>query len=89
MQFWGAARLITKTPIQVLSGEISKISKNNYFEEHLETSTSKLYLKKTPTQVFSCEFCELFANTFFVKDPKTTGSKTALIKLQAKRPEGM
>ena len=87
MQFWGAARLITKTPIQVLSGEISKICKNNYFEEHLETSGT--LFKKTPTQVFSCEFCELFANTFFVKDPKTTGSKTALIKLQAKRPEGM
>ena len=89
MQFWGAARLITKTPTQVLSGKISKIFKNNYFEEHLETSTSNLYLKKTPTQVFSCKFCELFRNTFLVKDPKATGSKTALIKLQAKRPEGI
>ena len=46
LQFWGPATLLKKTPIQVLSCEIRKLFKNNYFEEHLWTSASKHYLKR-------------------------------------------
>ena len=45
LQFWGTATLLRKTPTQKLSSEIPKIFNNNYFEEHLQTSTSKPYLK--------------------------------------------
>ena len=38
--------VIKKAPIQVISCEICKIFKNNYFEDHLWTATSKLYLKR-------------------------------------------
>ena len=40
------AILLKKSPTQVLSCEICKLFKNNYFEYHLWTSTSKLYLKR-------------------------------------------
>ena len=40
------ATLLKKTSTQVLSCEICKLFKNNYFEEHLWTSTSQLYLKR-------------------------------------------
>ena len=53
-----------------------QIFKNNYFQEHLWMTDSKLYLKETPTQVFSCEFCELFNNTHFREHLQTAGSKT-------------
>ena len=43
-EFWGPATLLKKTPTQVLSCEICKLFKNNYFEEHLMTSASKFYL---------------------------------------------
>ena len=46
LQFWGPATLLKKTPTQVLSCEICKLFKNNYFEEHLWMSASKLYLKR-------------------------------------------
>ena len=46
LQFWGPATLLKKTPTQVLSCEIYKLFKNNYFEEHLWTSASKHYLKR-------------------------------------------
>ena len=34
-KFRGPATLLKKTPTQVLSCEICKLFKNNYFEEHL------------------------------------------------------
>ena len=60
----------------MLSCEIGKHFKNNYFEEHLWTSASKFSWKKTPTYVFSCEYCELFKNTYFVDDLQTADSET-------------
>ena len=38
LQFWGPAT-------QVLSCKICKLFKSNYFEEHLSTSASKVYLE--------------------------------------------
>ena len=61
----GVWSFINKTLTQVLSCEIYKLFKNNYFEEHLRASASKNYLKKTRRQVLSCEFCELFKNINF------------------------
>ena len=60
----------------LLSCEICKLSKNNYFEEHLWTSAAKLYLKRDSKTGFFFEFCELFKNTYFVKDLRTAGSVT-------------
>ena len=62
------------SPTHVFSCEICKLFKSNYFEEHLWTSASKLYLKTDPAQVFSCEFFELVKNTYFVEDLWTAGS---------------
>ena len=45
-QFWGPVTLLKKTPTELLSYEISKLFKSNYFEEHLWMSSSKLYLKR-------------------------------------------
>ena len=73
---WGPAILFKKTPTQILSSEICDIFKNNYFEEHLWTTTSKLYFKRDSTQMFSCEFCELFKNSYFVEHLLTAGSET-------------
>ena len=85
LKFWGPVTLLKKIPTQVPSCEICKLFKNNYFEQHLWMSASKLlnlflfliFLKKeTPTKVFSCEFCKLFKNTYFVEYLQTTGSET-------------
>ena len=46
LQFWGPATLLRKTSTLMLSCKVSKIFKNNYFEEHLWTSASKPYLKR-------------------------------------------
>ena len=46
LEFWGPATLLIKTLTQQLSFEICKLFKNNYFEEHLWTSSSKHYLKR-------------------------------------------
>ena len=77
MQFWGPATLLKKTPTQVLSCEICKLFKNNYFEEHLWMSASKLYLKRDyNTGVFLWTL--LFKNTYFVEDLQTAGSETSV-----------
>ena len=53
LEFSGSATLLKKTLRQVLSCEIWKIFKSNYFEEHLWTTGSKLSLKRdTNTGVF-------------------------------------
>ena len=75
----GPWNFIKKTPTQVLSWEICKLYRNNYFEEHLSMSPSKLYLKRDSTQVFSCEFCELLKNTYFVEDLQMAGSETRVL----------
>ena len=67
LQFWGPATLLKKTPAQVLSREIYKLFKNNYFEEHLWN---------TRTQLLSCEFCELFKNIYFLEYLQTASSET-------------
>ena len=51
LKFRGSAALLKKTPTEVLSNEICKLSEftnfqNNYFKEHLGMSASKLYLKR-------------------------------------------
>ena len=46
LQFWGPATLLKKTLTQVLCYETCKLFKNNYFEEHVWTSTSKPYLRR-------------------------------------------
>ena len=58
----------------MLSCVICEIFKNNYFEEHLWTTASKLIEKETPTQVFSSEFCELFKSIYFKEHLQTLGS---------------
>ena len=55
----------------MLSCEICKLFKSNYFEEHLWVFASKW----TATQVFSREFNELFKSTYFVEDLQTAGSE--------------
>ena len=50
-QFWGPAALLKKTRTQVLSREIYKLPKNNYFEEHLWNAASKHYLKRDSNTV--------------------------------------
>ena len=47
LQFWEPETLLQKTPTQVLSREIYKLFKNNYFEEH----PSKRYLKRDSNTV--------------------------------------
>ena len=44
--FWRPATLLKKTRTQVFPSKICKHFKNNYFEEHLWTQTSKYYLKR-------------------------------------------
>ena len=51
LQLWEPATLLKKAPTQVFSCEICKLFKNNYFEEHLWTSASKLYLKRVSNTV--------------------------------------
>ena len=51
LQLWEPATLLKKAPTQVFSCEICKLFKNNYFEEHLWTSASKLYLKRDSNTV--------------------------------------
>ena len=65
----------------MLSCEICEIFKDNYFEEHLWTTASKLIKKETLTQMFFCEFCELFKNTYFKEHLRTAGSKTSEVSL--------
>ena len=45
-QFWGPGTLLKKTPTQMLSCEIYKLFKSNYFEEHQWTSAFKQDLKR-------------------------------------------
>ena len=72
-----ACNFIKVTPTQVLSCEICKFFKNNYFEEHLWVSASKLYLKGDyNTGVFLWTL--LFKNTYFVEDLQTAGSETSV-----------
>ena len=78
LQFWGAATLLKKSPTQVLSCEICKLFKNNYFEDYLWMSASKRYLKRDSNTGVSREFCELFKNTYFVEDLRRAGSETTV-----------
>ena len=53
LQFWRPVTLLKTTSTLVLSCEMWKIFKNNYFEEHLWATAFKLYLKTgTNTGVF-------------------------------------
>ena len=92
-QFWGPETLLRKTPTEVLSSEIWKIFKNNFFEEHLWSTASKLYLKRD-TGVFMWilwiiqehQFCIASTNGWFWN---TSAGALFLIKLQAQQPEGL
>ena len=53
LQLWEPSTLFKKAPTQVFSCEIWIPFKNNYFEEHLWTSASKLYSKRDSNTVFS------------------------------------
>ena len=53
LHFWGSATLLKNTPTQMIPREICEIFKKNYFEKHLWTTASKLYLKRdSNTDVF-------------------------------------
>ena len=57
LPFRGPATLLKKTPTQMLPCEICKLSEftnfqNNYLEEHLWMSASKLYLKRDSSKGF-------------------------------------
>ena len=69
LQYWG--NLLNKTPTQELSYEIFK---TNYFEEHLWTIASKLYLKRDSSTdfflwilwiIWKQVFCRASANGWF------------------------
>ena len=65
MQFWEPSTLLTKTPTQAFSCEIWKLFKINYFEGHLWTSASKLYLKRNSnTGVFLWILCIIREHLF-------------------------
>ena len=79
LRFWGPATLLKKTPTQMLSFEICKLFKSNYFEEHLWTSASKLYFKRdSNTSVFLRIFwiIQEHRNIYIVEDIRTAGSET-------------
>ena len=69
LEFWGPATLLKKTPTQMHPYEICKLFNNNYFEEHLWTST--LFKKRL-------ELCILWIvqEHYFVEDLRTADSKT-------------
>ena len=46
LQFWESATLLKKALTHTFSSEICKLFKNNYFEEHLRSSSFKPYLKR-------------------------------------------
>ena len=76
LQFWGPATLLKKTQTQILSCEIWKLYKNNYFEDNLWTSVSKLYLKRDSNTGAFLWFLWIIQEHLFVKDLQTTGSET-------------
>ena len=76
LQFWGPATLLKKTQTQTLSCEIWKLYKNNYFEDNLWTSVSKLYLKRDSNTGAFLWFLWIIQEHLFVKDLQTTGSET-------------
>ena len=67
LQFWRPATLSKKTPTQVLSREIYKLFKNNYFEEHLLNAASKHYLKKLEHSCFLVNFVNYSRTSIFKK----------------------
>ena len=79
LEFWGPAALLKRTLAQLLSCEIYKLFKNNYFKEHLWMSASKHYLKRDSNSGASCEFCKLFKNTYFLEDLQTACSETPVM----------
>ena len=76
LQFWGPATLLKKTPTQVLSCEIYKLFKNNYFEEHLWTSASKYCLKRDSNTGAFLWVLWVVQNTYFLEDLETASSET-------------
>ena len=56
--------------------EICEIFKNNYFEEHLWATASKLYLKRDSNTDVFLWICELYKNIYFVEHLQTAGSET-------------
>ena len=80
----GSATLLRKTPRQMLSCEICEIFKNNYFEEHLWPSASKLYLKRdSNTGVFLWILWRIYKQLVL----KHLCGGLSFIKMQARQPE--
>ena len=76
LQFWGPATLLKKTPTQVLSCEIYKLFKNNYFEEHLWVSASKHYLKRDSNTGAFLWILWIIQDHLFLEDLQMTSSET-------------
>ena len=80
----GSATLSGKTPTQMLSCEICEIFKNNYFEEHLWPSASKLYLKRdSNTGVFLWILWRIYEQLVL----KHLCGGLSFIKMRARQPE--
>ena len=76
LQFWGPATLLKKTPAQMLSCEIYKLFKNNYFEEHLWTSASKHYLKRDSNTDAFLWILWITQEHLFLEELQTASSET-------------
>ena len=65
MHFWETSTFLEKTPTRVFFCEIYKRFNSNYFEEHLWTSASKLFLKRdSNTGVFLWILCIIQEHLF-------------------------
>ena len=71
--FWGPATLLKKT---MLSCEIYKLFKNNYFEEHLWTSASKHYLKRDSNTDAFLWILWITQERLFLEELQTASSET-------------
>ena len=56
LHFWGFETLLKKIQRQIVSSEICKSFKNNYFEEHLWENVSKLFKKRVQHRYFPANF---------------------------------
>ena len=78
VQVLGASTLLKKTPTQVLSLETSKTFKNNYLQEHLWMTSSRLYLERNSNAGFFLWIWELFKTTYFAEHLQLAGSGTLM-----------
>ena len=56
LQFWGPVTILKKTPAQVLSCEICKLFKSNYFEEICERLLLNFFKRRLQHRCFPVDF---------------------------------